>query len=173
MAEDPLDLAWSETHTDDDERELRPPPFAPEAPPDANRGLDPRHRRGSLGPPPIAAPLGEAASPAAMHAHLVHLLDVGREAAPPPAELTAAAAEQELGPHEDIERQPDGVPHLVIGLTALFSVAIAAALISVFHAGAALGTGVAVVVALIAIPLLVFRLDAKADRDRDHEHPSR
>jgi hypothetical protein len=172
MAEDPLDLAWSETNTDDDELELRPPPIEREAPPDANRGLDPRHRRGSLGPQPIAAPLGEAASPAALHAHLVQLLDVSRKA-PRSADLAGAAAEQQLGPHEDLERQPDGVPHLVIGLTALLSVGLAAVLIGIFRSGAALGTGVAVVIALVAIPWFVFRLDAKAERERDHDHPSR
>lgn len=172
MAEDPLDLAWSETNSDDGEVGLSAPERLRPSPSEASRGLDPRHRRGSLGPPPIAAPLDDVASGAAFHAHLVHLLDVSREA-PRSADLAGAAAEQPVGPHEDLERQPDGVPHLVIGLTALLSVGLAAALIGIFHSGAALGTGVAVVIALVAIPLLVFRLDAKAERDRDHEHPSR
>jgi hypothetical protein len=170
MAEDPLDLAWSEPNSDDGEVGLSAPERMRASPSEASRGLDPRHRRGSLGPQPIAAPLDEAATAAALHAHLVHLLDVSREA---PGSAHLAAAEQQLGPHEDLDRQPDGVPHLVIGLTALLSVGLAAALIGIFHSGAALGTGIAVVIALVAIPLLVFRLDAKAERDRDHEHPSR
>jgi hypothetical protein len=172
MEENPLDLAWFEPNGDGDHPALRPPERMLPDLSEASSGLDARHRRGSLGPPPVAAPLDEAASGAVLHTHLVHLLDAGREAAPPPAAL-AGDAEQQLGPHDDLERQPDGVPHLVIGLTALFSVALAAILIGIFHSGAALGTGVAVTIAVIAIPLLVVKLDAKADRDRDHDHPSR
>jgi hypothetical protein len=171
MQEDPLDSGWSETSSEDVGTALPPAERTQANPPEANRAIDARHRRGSLGPPPAAAPLDETASAAALHAHLVHLLDVDREAALPSADLTAA--EQALGPHEDLERQPDGVPHLVIGLTALYSVALAAMLIGIFHSGAALGTGVAVTIAVIAIPLLVFKLRAKADRERDHDHPSR
>jgi hypothetical protein len=172
MAEDPLDSAWSEPNSDDGEVVLPAPERTRPSPAETSGALDPRHRRGSLGPQPIAAPLAEGASGAALHAHLAHLLDVSREALPP-VDLADAAAEQEISPHEDLERQPDGVPHLVIGLTALLSVGLAALLIGVFHSGAALGTGVAVVIALVTIPLLVFRLHAKAERDRDHDHPSR
>ena len=170
MEEDELEAGWSETNGDDGGPGVGPPQGTQPSPSEANRSLDARHRRGSLGPPPVAPPLDAAASGAALHAHLVHLLDAG--AAPPSADV-AVTAEQELGPHEDLERQPDGVPHLVIGLTALFSVGLAAILIGMFHAGAAVGTGIAVVIALIATPLLVFKLGAKADRDRDHDHPSR
>lgn len=133
------------------------------SPVDAMPALDPRHRRGSLGPPPAAAPLAQDASGAAFHAHLVHLLK------PAPARTP----DEVVTPHEDVERQPDGVPHLVIGLTALFSVIFAAVLIGVFRSGAVLGSIGAVAIALIAIPVLVFRLDAAADRDRDRDHPSR
>jgi hypothetical protein len=173
MQEDPLDSAWSEPNTDDDVPALRSSQRAQASPSEVSRAIDARHRRGSLGPPPAAAPLGETASGAALHAHLVHLLDVEREAAPPPADLAGTMPDQQLGPHEDLEREPDGVPHLVIGLTALYSVGLAAMLIGIFHSGAALGTGVAVTIAVVAIPLLVFKLGAKADRERDHDHPSR
>jgi hypothetical protein len=164
MEEDQLQAAVPET----DHKEDRDP-RAPEqrATPPEPRGLDPRFRRGSLGPTPIAAPLAENASTAAFHAHLAHLLD-GQRAEAPSIDLA-----DQLGPHEDLERQPDGVPHLVIGLTALFSVAIAALMIGVFHAGATLGSGAAVLIAFVGIPLLVFRLGAKAERDRDRDHPSR
>lgn len=145
-------------------------------PAELDRSLDARHRRGSLGPPPTAVPLGEAASGVALHAHLTHLLDVRRE--PAPSDLDAVAtdaetAEQRLTPHEDIERQPDGVPHLVIGLTALFSVLLAAVLISMFRSGPTIGSIASVVLAIIAIPVLVSKLGAKAERERDHDHPSR
>jgi Flp pilus assembly protein TadB len=97
----------------------------------------------------------------------VHLLDAQR------AEAASSDTLDPITPHEDVERQPDGVPHLVIGLTALFSVAIAALVIGVFHSGATLGSGAAILIAFVGVPLLVFRLGAKADRDRDHDHPSR
>jgi hypothetical protein len=149
-------------------RAMPPPP----APAERTMTLDPRHRRGSLGPPPAAAPLGDQASPAALHAHLVHLLDADQRDEPPETEIVTEA-EQRLTPHEDPERQPDGVPHLVIGLTALFSVLFAAVLISMFRSGPTIGSVLSVTLAIIAIPVLVSKLGAKAERDRDHVHPSR
>jgi hypothetical protein len=140
-------------------------------PPAIDRTPSARHRRGSLGPDPVATPLGEAASGAALHAHLVHLLDARRDRAPRPE--NPATITGEMTPHEDLERQPDGAPHLVIGLTALSSVAFAAVLIGMLHTGPTLGSIAAVVLAIIAIPVLVVRLGAKAERDRDHIHPSR
>ncbi|HSS00077.1 MAG TPA: hypothetical protein VLM79_23635 [Kofleriaceae bacterium] len=164
MEDDKLQAAVPETDHEED-RDPRAP--AQRATPPEPRGLDPRFRRGSLGPIPIAAPLTENASSAAFHAHLVHLLDAQR------ADAASSDALDPITPHEDLERQPDGVPHLVIGLTALFSVAIAAIVIGVFHSGATLGSGAAVLIAFVGVPMLVFRLGAKADRDRDHDHPSR
>jgi hypothetical protein len=148
----------------------------PESPSEPERSVDARHRRGSLGPPATAVPLGEAATGAQLHAHLAQLLDVSRESTSPdraPVTRDAETAEQRLTPHEDIERQPDGVPHLVIGLTALFSVLLAAVLISMFRSGPTVGSVASVALALIAIPVLVSKLGAKAERDRDHDHPSR
>lgn len=175
---------------------------------EADPFMDPRHRRGSLAPPPAAPPLGDTASAAALHAHLARLLDTSRD---PSAEAAARGivereiadrvdpspnpqrrneqiaqmmqvvqiaapsmdADQRLSPHEDIERQPDGVPHLVIGLTALFSVIFAAAMIAVLLSGPSLGSITVAVLTIIGFPVLVVRLNAKADRDRDHVHPSR
>jgi hypothetical protein len=129
-------------------------------------------RRGSLGPPPAAAPLGQAASSAALQAHLVHLLKPNVELAMRTIEL-AEPAEQRITPHEDPERQPDGVPHIVIGLTALSSVLFAAVLISVVRSGPSFGSIMVGILIAVAVPVLVLRLGAKAERDRDHVHPSR
>jgi len=134
----------------------------------AERPLDPRVRRGSLGPPPAAAPLGQTASGSALQAHLVHLLDAGRPAPP----LPNPAAVIQLS-REDVERQPDGVPHLVIGLTALCSVLLAAVLIGVCLSGLSLGLVAAALVIVTSIPIMVMWLNAKADRERDRAHPSR
>jgi hypothetical protein len=78
-----------------------------------------------------------------------------------------------LGPDEDLDREPDGVPHDVVGLTALFTVLLAMLVAFMFLSGAATGKIAAVVLVLVAVPVLVSALRRKAERDRDHVHPSR
>jgi hypothetical protein len=172
MEENRLREALSESEHEAGSAEGRAQKPEGASPPEPDRSLDMRHRRGSLGPPPAAAPLGEAASSAALQSHLAHLLDASRETAPSP-DPGAATAEPGIGPHEDLERQPDGVPHLVIGLTALCSVLFAAVLIRLLLSGPTLGSIAAAALAVIAVPVIVSMLGAKAERDRDHDHPSR
>jgi hypothetical protein len=81
--------------------------------------------------------------------------------------------DSKLAPSEDLDRQPDGVPHEVVGLTALFSVILALLVAMMFLTGHLVGQVAAVALAAIAIPTLVKTLHAKAERDRDHLHPSR
>lgn len=81
--------------------------------------------------------------------------------------------DEHLGLTEDLDREPDGVPHKVVGLTALFSVMLAMLVAFMFLTGHAIGRVAAVVLALIAIPVLVGTLRKKAARERDHLHPSR
>jgi hypothetical protein len=78
-----------------------------------------------------------------------------------------------LGASEDLDREPDGVPHQVIGLTALFSVMLALLVGFMVLAGGTVSRVAAVLIALFAIPVLVSTLRTKATRDRDHLHPSR
>jgi hypothetical protein len=78
-----------------------------------------------------------------------------------------------LGPTEDLDRQPDGMPHHVIGLTALFSVMLAMLVGFMILAGGTVSRIAAVVLALLAIPVLVSSLRRRADRGRDALHPSR
>ena len=78
-----------------------------------------------------------------------------------------------LAPTEDLDRQPDGVPHKVVGMTALFSVVLAMLVAFMFLTGHRVGRIAAVALAAIAIPTLVATLRKKAERDRDHVHPSR
>ncbi len=80
--------------------------------------------------------------------------------------------DRKLAPGEDLDREPDGVPHTVVGMTALFSVMLALLLASMFFAGGGARIA-AIVLALIAVPILVSVLSRKADRERDHVHPSR
>jgi hypothetical protein len=78
-----------------------------------------------------------------------------------------------LGPTEDLDREPDGVPHAVVGLTALFSVMLAMLVGFMFIAGGTVSRIAAVVLLLLAIPVLVSTLRRRAARDRDQLHPSR
>ena len=81
--------------------------------------------------------------------------------------------DEALGPTEDLDREPDGMPHHVIGLTALFSVMLALLVAFMILAGGTTSRIAAVVIALMAIPVLVSTLRKKADLARDHLHPSR
>lgn len=93
--------------------------------------------------------------------------DVGREPHNPVRD------DRKLAPTEDLDREPDGVPHSVVGLTAAFSVMLAMLVAFMFIAGGGVVKGAAVVLALIAIPVMVGMLRKKAQKDRDHHHPSR
>jgi len=81
--------------------------------------------------------------------------------------------DEALGPTEDLDREPDGVPHHVIGLTAGFSVMLAVLVGLMFLAGNTVSRIMAVVLVLLAVPTLVSVLRKRADRDRDQLHPSR
>lgn len=78
-----------------------------------------------------------------------------------------------LSPTEDLDREPDGVPHSVVGLTAGFSVLMALLLAFMFLAGGTVLKVAAVALAIIAIPVMVSSLNKKAARERDRAHPSR
>jgi uncharacterized membrane protein YphA (DoxX/SURF4 family) len=92
--------------------------------------------------------------------------DVGHEPHNPVRDDTKTSA------HEDLDREPDGVPHNVVGMTAFFSVILAMLVAFMFLAGGGTRIG-AVLLAVIAVPILVSSLNKKADRERDHLHPSR
>lgn len=78
-----------------------------------------------------------------------------------------------IGATEDLDREPDGVPHAVVGLTAFFSVMFALLCLSMFIIHSTVGKIGAVVMIGLAVPVLVGKLNKKAERDRDHIHPSR
>jgi len=81
--------------------------------------------------------------------------------------------DRKLAPTEDLDRQPDGVPHSVVGLTAGFSIILAMLVAIMFVTGGGVVKGMAVALALIAIPVMVGMLRKKAQNDRDSVHPSR
>jgi hypothetical protein len=81
--------------------------------------------------------------------------------------------DSKLAPGEDLDREPDGVPHGVVGMTAGFSVLLAALVAFMFIVGGAVAKVAAVLLVLIAIPVLIGSLNKKANRERDRLHPSR
>ncbi len=88
-----------------------------------------------------------------------------------PTDLHAPVRDDDaLGASEDLDRDLDGVPHAVVGLTALFSVMLAMLVTVIFITGNHVA---AIILALLAIPVIVTRLRRKANRERDHIHPSR
>jgi hypothetical protein len=81
--------------------------------------------------------------------------------------------DRSLAPDEDLDREPDGVPHDVVGFTAFFSVLLAMLVAFMFLTHSRVVQVAALVIILIAIPVLVSTLGKRADRERDHVHPSR
>ena len=136
-----------------------------------------RNRLGSQAPP-VAVPAGAHAPEVVLRAHLAHLLEAPRPASAP-LPLAAVVIAPREGPldrpldgslegHEDRERELDGIPHVVVALTAVLSPVCAVILVGLFQSGGAAGKVIALVLALLAVPALVLRLSAKAARERDH-----
>ena len=72
---------------------------------------------------------------------------------------------------DDDDRGPDGVPHDVVGLSALFSVLFAAVVLGMWLSGS-MGRITAVGMCLIGVPMLVSSLRQRSERERD-EHRRR
>lgn len=77
-----------------------------------------------------------------------------------------------LGHTEESVREPDGVPHDVVGLAALFSVLFAAVVLGMWLNGST-GRVAAVGMCLIGIPMLVTNLRTRSERERDSYRQSR
>ena len=95
---------------------------------------------------------------------------------PPPeqAEIHSPVRDDaQLGLSEDLDREPDGVPHAIVGMTAFFAVMLAILLLVLFVAGATVGHIAAAILLVLAVPVIVGGLKRKSDRDRDSVHPSR
>jgi hypothetical protein len=78
-----------------------------------------------------------------------------------------------LSPTEDLDREPDGVPHSVVGMTAGFAEVFAMLVAFMFLVGSTWTRVAAVAIAIVTVPVVVSSLRKKADRERDHVHPSR
>jgi hypothetical protein len=96
--------------------------------------------------------------------------------APPPPEDTEIHSpirdDAQTAASEDLDREPDGVPHAVVGLTAFFSVIFALLVLTMFMIHSTVGKVGAALLLVFAVPVLVKKLNKKSQRDRDHVHPS-
>ena len=75
-----------------------------------------------------------------------------------------------MSPPEDLEREPDGVPHDIVARTAFASCLIAAVALALFMWMGWVG---ALMAAAVAVPIMVLALQRKSARERDPVHPSR
>ncbi|HEX7700962.1 MAG TPA: hypothetical protein VF403_09575 [Kofleriaceae bacterium] len=94
---------------------------------------------------------------------------------PPPEETEINSPirdDARTGASEDLDREPDGVPHAVVGLTAFFAVIFAILVLTMFMIHSMAGKVGAALLLVLAVPVLVKKLNKKAQRDRDHVHPS-
>jgi len=86
--------------------------------------------------------------------------------------ISSVRDQHSLGPAEQLAREPDGVPHDVVGLSALFSVLFAAVVLGMWLSGPT-GRIAAVVTCMVGIPMLVSQLRQRSERERNEYHPSR
>lgn len=78
--------------------------------------------------------------------------------------------EQILGPTDKVIRDPDGVPHDVVGLSALFSFLLAALVLGMWLTGSTTGRVSAIALLVFGVPMLVSGLRERAERERDRRH---
>lgn len=81
--------------------------------------------------------------------------------------------ERHLGPTEDLDREPDGVPHDVVGLSALFSFLLAALVLGMWLTGSTMGRVSAIALLVFGVPMLVSGLRERSERERSRNPPSR
>jgi uncharacterized membrane protein YccF (DUF307 family) len=77
--------------------------------------------------------------------------------------------ETSLGPPEVQNRELDGVPHDVVGLSALFSVLFAAVVLGMWLSGST-GRIAAVAICMVGVPMMVSNLRARSERERNQHH---
>jgi Flp pilus assembly protein TadB len=91
----------------------------------------------------------------------------------PAQDLSPARDERTLGPTENVShRELDGVPHDVVGLSALFSVLFAAVVLGMWLSGPT-GRIAAVAICMVGVPMLVSNLRSRSERERTEHHTSR
>ena len=77
---------------------------------------------------------------------------------------------EQLLPTDQVIRDPDGVPHDVVGLSALFSFLLAALVLGMWLTGSTTGRVSAVALLVFGVPMLVSGLRERSERERDRRH---
>jgi len=90
----------------------------------------------------------------------------------PASHISPVRDDRSHGPTKNLDRQPDGVPHEVVGLSALFSVLFAAVVLGMWLSGP-MGRVAAVAICMVGVPMLVSNLYRRSEREREAHHPSR
>jgi hypothetical protein len=75
-----------------------------------------------------------------------------------------------MAPVEELANDPDGVPHDVVGLSALFSFLLAALVLGMWLTGSTTGRVSAIALLVFGVPMLVSGLRERAERERDRRH---
>ena len=86
-------------------------------------------------------------------------------AAPPPSRDNHS-----VRPTDEVARDPDGVPHDVVGLSALFSFLLAGLVLGMWLTGSTTGRVSAIALLVFGVPMLVSGLRERAERERDRRH---
>ena len=84
--------------------------------------------------------------------------------------ITSVRDDQRGGVVDEVNRDPDGVPHDVVGLSALFSFLLAALVLGMWLTGSTTGRVSAIALLVFGVPMLVSGLRERADRERDRRH---
>lgn len=70
---------------------------------------------------------------------------------------------------ENVHRDPDGVPHDVVGLSALFSFLLAALVLGMWLTGSTMGRVSAIALLVFGVPMLVSGLRERSERGRNRD----
>jgi Flp pilus assembly protein TadB len=90
----------------------------------------------------------------------------------PAQHISSVTDDRNLGRTDKLHREPDGVPHDVVGLSALFSVLFAAVVLGMWLSGST-GRIAAVAICMVGVPMMVSNLRQRAERERSQNYPSR
>jgi Flp pilus assembly protein TadB len=90
----------------------------------------------------------------------------------PAQQVSQVRDEAGSGSPDDVARRElDGVPHDVVGLSALFSVLFAAVVLGMWLSGPT-GRIAAVAICMVGVPMMVSNLRARSERERNQHHSS-
>jgi len=84
---------------------------------------------------------------------------------PAPQHIASVRNDRGLGTTGGLAREPDGVPHDVVGLSALFSFLFAAVVLGMWLSGPT-GRIAAVAICMVGVPMLVSGLRQRSERER-------